>query len=277
MNRLRVLLLVAALGAALLAAYLAQGLLQPSSAPPPVTAAAPPPSVDVLVAAKDLAQGQKLANFTVEWRAWPRDVLGASMITKDAQPNALEDLKDARARLPIVAGEPVVEAKIVRPNDRSYMSAVLPKGMRAIAIGISEGSAASGFILPNDRVDVLLLRRSGDPGRGAETVMTNVRVLAINQFLNKGEDPALPGGRTAVLELEPQQAEILTQLQAVGGLSLVLRSLAEGGDAGVEEKPALAENYRNRGANDTLVIRGGQEAVIENSRSVAIPAPSSTQ
>jgi pilus assembly protein CpaB len=277
MNRLRILLLVAALGAALLAAYLAQGFLQPSSAPPPVAASAPPPSVDVLVAAKDLVQGQKLADFAVEWRAWPRDLVGTSMITKDAQPKALEDLKDARARLPIVTGEPVVEAKIVRPSDRSYMSAVLPKGMRAIAIGISEGSAASGFILPNDRVDVLLLRRSGDPGRGAETVMTNVRVLAINQTLNKGDDPALPGGRTAVLELEPHQAEILTQLQAVGGMSLVLRSLAEGGDDGIAEKPALTENYRNRGANDTLIIRGGEEAVIENSRIVADPATSTTQ
>lgn len=265
MNRMRLLLLAAALIAALLAAFLARGLMRPAPAPEasqPVEIK-PPATVDVLVAAKDLAPGEKLAGFAVEWRAWPRDILSGSMIARDTQPDAMDKLKDARARLPMVQGEPIIGSKIVQPGERGFMSAILPKGMRAISIGISEGSAASGFILPNDRVDVLVTRG----GTEAETVLTNVRVLAINQTLNKGDDAALPGGRTAVLELTPRQAAILAQIQSSGGISLVLRSLAEEGDGGLrDEAPQLSESYSRprRAVNDTLVIRYGRERAIPN-------------
>ncbi len=262
---MRLLLLAAALVAALLAAYLAQGLMRqaPSTEASKPAEVKPPATVDVLVAAKDLVPGEKLQGFAVEWRAWPRDILSGSMITKDNQPDALDRLKEARARLPLVIGEPIIDTKIVQPGERSFMSAVLPRGMRAISIGISEGSAASGFILPNDRVDVLVVRG----GTEAEAVLTNVRVLAINQTLNKGDDPALPDGRTAVLELTPRQAAVLAQIQSAGGLSLVLRSLAEGGDGGLrDDMPQLAESYTRprRAVNDTLVIRYGLERAIPN-------------
>lgn len=264
MNRTRLLLIAAALIAAGLAAYLAQGFMRQAEAPPsPQVEVGPPPTVDVVVAAKDLAPGEKLSGFAVEWRAWPRDFIHPQMITKDAKPDALESLQEARARLSMVPGEPIIETKVVKPGERGFMSAVLPKGMRAISIGISEGSAASGFILPNDRVDVLVTRG----GTEAEAVLTNVRVLAINQTLNKGDEASLPGGRTAVLQLTPRQAAIIAQIQSSGGVSLVLRSLAEDGDGGIKDEiPQLSESYTKprRALNDTLVIRSGREVAVPN-------------
>jgi len=251
---MRLILLAAALIAALLAAYLAQGLMQ---APQPV-AVQPPATVDVLVAAKDLVPGEKMASFALEWRPWPRDLVGQSMITKDARPDALETLKEARARLPIVIGEPIADSKIVRPLDRGFMSAVLPQGMRAMAVPVADISAASGFILPNDRVDVLVTRPESSSSLGAQTVVTNVRVLAMNQTLNKGDDPAVPNIKVAVLELEPEQVEIVTQVQTKGALSLVLRSLAEDGDAGVSQKPKLADAF----LNPAVIIRNGVVSAI---------------
>lgn len=274
MNRMRLLLLAAALIAALLAAFLARGLLQ--SEPPPPVAAQQPVTTDVLVAAKDLAPGEKLAGYAVEWRAWPRDLLSGTMITKDAQPEALDRFKDSRARLPLVIGEPVTEAKVVHPGDRGFMSAVLPQGMRAISVAISDETAASGFILPNDRVDVILTPTSSrdssarpDKILSSETVLSNVRVLAINQILNKGDDPALPGGKTAVLELTPKQAEVMARIDSLGRISLVLRSIAEGGDAGLgNAAPELAEAYAKpkRGEDNTLIIRYGMERTIRQNR-----------
>ncbi len=279
MNRLRLLLIAAALIAALLAAMLSASLLRRPDAPQPSQPAVviqKSDTVDVLVAAKNLAQGELLGDLTVEWRAWPRDVVTDKMITKDSMSDALEQMKPARARLPIVAGEPVVAEKIARPGDRGFMSAILPQGMRAVAVPISEVTAVSGFILPNDRVDVILTRQivtlSGGETSSSETVLTNVRVLAINQSLRPGDDGAtVPDGRTAVLELDPLQSEILTKINASGTLTLVLRSLAEGGAAGLaDDKPMLSDAYRNprRSASGPLVIRYGLERSVPNQRGI---------
>jgi pilus assembly protein CpaB len=98
--------------------------------------------------------GERLIDTNVSWKAWPRDNIGEAMITKDQRPDAKEKLTSARARLPIFTGEPIIDRKLILPNQSGFMSAILPKGMRAISVAISERSAAGGFILPNDRVDV---------------------------------------------------------------------------------------------------------------------------
>lgn len=273
MNRLRLILIATALVMALLAAYLSAGLLKrpPAPAPSQPVVIQKSNSVNVLVAAKDLVQGEQLGELAVEWRAWPRDLASPDMITQEAMADALDKMKEARARLPMVAGEPIVAAKIVRPGERGFMSAILLPGMRAIALPISETSAVSGFVLPNDRVDVIfthqLQGRSGDTAI-SETVLTNVKVLAINQALRAGEDGAtIPGGRTAVLELDPQQSEVISKLGSDGSLSLVLRSLAEGGAAGItNDRPELTDAFRNpqRAASGPLVIRYGLERSLPN-------------
>jgi pilus assembly protein CpaB len=226
--------------------------------------------VDVLVAAKDLAQGELLGSYALEWRTWPREAVTGDMITKDVMADAVDQMQQARAKLPMFKGEPIIAAKIVRPGERGYMSAILPEGMRAIAVPISESTAVSGFILPNDRVDVLVSRQvSGPIGEKytiAETVLTNVKVLAINQVLHTdGDATTVPEGRTAVLEVDPSQSEILTKINASGTLSLVLRSLAEGGAAGLQnDRPALSDAYRNprRAGTGALVIRYGVERAV---------------
>lgn len=151
------------------------------------------------------------------------------------------------------------------------MSAILPDGMRAIAVPISEATAASGFILPNDRVDVLVSRQvtgpNGEKYSIAETVLLNVKVLAINQVMHaEGDAATVPEGRTAVLEVDPTQSEILTKVNAAGTLSLVLRSLAEGGAAGLQDdRPALSDAYRNprRAGLGALIIRYGVERTVQ--------------
>ena len=163
----------------------------------------------------------------------------------------------------------------------SFMSAILPQGMRAISVAISEHSAVSGFILPNDRVDVIVTRRYDADSRNSgnslrqklaltETILSNVRVLAINQtFRQDGDDTVtVPEGKTAVLELDPYQSEIVTKAEALGELSLSLRSLAEGGDAGTRDaKPELARSLKTKGGSlgsGPLIIRYGVESSEAN-------------
>lgn len=271
MNRLRLILLAAALGAALVAAYLSVGLMKKNTdVLQPTVVIKQNEGVDVLVAAKDLAQGELLGSYALEWRSWPREAVTGDLITKDTMADAVETMQTARAKLPMFKGEPIIAAKIVQPEDRGYMSAILPQGMRAMAVPISESTAVSGFILPNDRVDVLVSRQvagpTGDKSTIAETVLTNVKVLAINQLLHaEGDSANVPEGRTAVLEVDPTQSEILTKVNSAGTLSLVLRSLAEGGAAGLQDdRPALSEAYRNprRAGTGALVIRYGVERPV---------------
>lgn len=276
MNRVRILVVLAALLAGLLAAYLANGIISKKAAPQLVEQPPKPPTVEVLVAARDVALGEKLANGGLEWRPWPRDT-AENLITRDAKPDATDALASARARQQIYAGEPVIERKIVATGDGGFMSAVLPRGMRAISVAISDQSAAGGFILPDDRVDVIVTRKYNGGGNTAsqsfaltETVLSNVRVLAINQtFRKEGDDNVnVPEVKTAVLELDPYQTEIITKAEALGELSLSLRSLAEGGDAGVRDaKPELADSYKQKKGNPgggSLVIRYGVETTVAN-------------
>ncbi|KAK0332410.1 hypothetical protein LTR94_025011, partial [Friedmanniomyces endolithicus] len=148
-------------------------------------------------------------------------------------PGAKSDYIGAVVREPILAGEPLVARKIVRAGDSGYMAAYLEPGMRAMAIRVTVETAAGGFILPGDRVDVLLTREvkgSGDDGGtkySAATVMRNVKVLAIDQSTRAGDDEQAVVGATATLEVGPQDAEILAQAKAQGELSLSLRSYAD--------------------------------------------------
>ncbi len=274
MNKARLLILGLALGSAALAGILAKGVIgkKPTKEVVEVNKV---PMAQVLVASKDLALGELLGESTINWRDWPQNNVTESMITKSSTPDALESLKTARARLPIYNGEPIVERKLVMPTQAGFMSAILPQGMRAISVAISERSAVSGFILPNDRVDVILTRKlDGVEGSAAkivksETVLTNVRVLAINQTFRQeaGEDKVtVTEGKTAVLELDPLQSEVITQVESAGELSLALRSIAEGGDQGLQDtKPVLAQSFRNRSKpsrGDRVLVRYGIESVI---------------
>lgn len=272
MNKMRIVILGLAIGSAAFAGILAKGLVnkKPSKEVVEVNKV---PMVEILLASKDLAMGEKLIESTVNWHEWPKASVSEAMITKDKMPDALEKYKSARARLPIFMGEPIVERKLVVPGQSGFMSAILPKGMRAISVAISERSAAGGFILPNDRVDVILTRKVDEPGSNqkvvkSETVLTNVRVLAINQIYRQEtneEKVTVTEGKTATLELDPLQTEVITMVESAGELSLALRSIAESGDSGLQDTgPKLSDNFLNKKrpkGGDRMFVRYGVEKI----------------
>ena len=260
MGRSRILILGFAAGSAVLAAMLARGFLSP---PPPerqVVEVSKVATGDVLVAAADLPLGDKLTPANVAWHRWPKDAITPQMITREAKPDAPAELADARLRAPIFKGEPIGERKLVMPNSSGFMAAVLPKGMRAISVAITAETGAGGFILPNDRVDVLMTYKlsaadsSGQQRSVSETVLMNVRVLAIDQTFqtnDKGEQVVV--GKTATLELEPRQAEVLAFAEQTGQLSLALRSIDDNGERALgDDGPRLAPRYARGGRGDEI-------------------------
>jgi pilus assembly protein CpaB len=137
------------------------------------------------------------------------------------------------ARAPFIAGEPIRDQKLVRADGSGFMAAILPTGMRAISTEISPETAAGGFILPNDRVDVILSKREKNPGSSgadvinSEVILTNVRVLAIDQAPKEKDGQNAVVGKTVTLELKPEQAETLARARQSGTLALALRSIAD--------------------------------------------------
>jgi pilus assembly protein CpaB len=205
-------------------------------------------TVDILVAKSDIARGQTLSPADVFWQAWPATSASGNFIRKADQPKAVDKLNGMIARLPFVAGEPIREAKLVDSKGSGFMAAILPSGMRAVSTQISPETGAGGFILPNDRVDVILTPRPNrDIDKGvsvaSETILRNIRVLAIDQTIEEKNGQKVVVGKTATLELLPSQAETLTLSQQLGTLSLALRSIADG--SADDSKSDEADSRRN--------------------------------
>ncbi len=244
MRPIQLVILLVALGAAAGAGLVATRISAPKPAEPAPVAAAPAAPVmeleDVLVASKDIGVGKGVDAESVTWKSWPKDGLSESYIQRSQKPDAVSELKGMLARSPILAGEPVRMAKLVR-SDRGFLSAVLPTGMRAVAVRVNAASTAGGFILPEDRVDILLVRQKDANDAVAETILTDIRVLAIDQSVqSSGGDsqPSIVAQNTATLELTPEQTELVTQAQQIGSISLALRPLADAnGPATAQRKP----------------------------------------
>jgi pilus assembly protein CpaB len=182
----------------------------------------------------------------VKWEDWPRTGVSSNFINRAVTPDGLEKVSGALARSTFYAGEPITEPKLIR-TDRGFMSAILPAGKRAVATRIAADTGAGGFILPNDRVDVIMTRQpknkddlaAGAPDYITETILNNVRVLAIDQTIEEKDGEKVVVGQTATLELTPEQAEILTVAQQMSDrpLTLALRSIADSGDNASETNP----------------------------------------
>jgi len=232
MKAARVVVLTVALAAGGVAAMLAGHSEKPAEVKTP--AAQQMASVDILVAKNDIAMGQALSAGDMQWQAWPATTTAGNFIRRPDRPNAIEQLGGNIARVPFVAGEPIREAKLVNAKGSGFMAAILPEGRRAVATQISAETGAGGFILPNDHVDVILTRRDRDAEKAtgtevqvSETILTNVRVLAIDQNVEDKNGQKNVLGKTATLELTERQAETLALAQKVGTLSLALRSITD--------------------------------------------------
>lgn len=303
MKPARIIVICVAAVAAIGLALVVRAMGSPSKSPTAVaTAAAVParPMAKVLVAAKDLQPGQRLTEADLAWKDWPVDEVNPAFITDGTTPlpsaeatgeaapaaarpegavasvtraannlatgGAKADYVGSVVREPILAGEPIVSRKIVRAGDSGYMAAYLEPGMRAMAIRVTVETAAGGFILPGDRVDVLLTRETNLSNAGTQegerskfassTVMQNIKVLAIDQSTRAGDDEQAVVGATATLEVGPRDAEALALAKSEGELSLVLRSYADTGGPSGRVAPAVRQSSAVR------VYRGGAPEVV---------------
>ncbi len=231
MNTARIVVLTIALGAGGVAAYLARGSDDKSQAPAQPVAQIE--TVDVLVAKGDIGLGQSVKPDDLVWQTWPATAASGTFIKRNDRPDATNQIAGKIARAPFIAGEPIREPKLVKANGSGFMAAILPTGMRAVSTEISAETAAGGFILPNDRVDVILSRRERNPDKGggdvvnSEVILSNVRVLAIDQAPKEKDGQNSLLGKTVTLELKPEQAEMLARSRQSGTLSLALRSIAD--------------------------------------------------
>jgi pilus assembly protein CpaB len=260
---------VVVLGVALLAGGLAFMLSGRGTPPPaPVQVAAPAmETVDVLVAKSEIGMGRALSPADLSWQTWPAAAASSQYIKKTNRPNAAEDFKGAIARIPFMAGEPIREQKLIRADGSGFMSAILTPGMRAISTDITPETGVGGFILPNDRVDVLLTRRdpeqqkqSGGDGFTSEAVLRNVRVLAIDQTVEEKDGQKVVSGKIATLELSPRQTETLALSRQRGTLSLALRPLTQQGKTAVkpeteDERRSGTINFVRYGVNSVQTIK----------------------
>ncbi len=268
MNTTRIVILVLALAAAGGAAFLIQRLMLNNNDTVVVEAAPEIEMVDVLVASQDIRAGDTVNSGAMRWQPWPADSVPRAFVTRRQSPDARDELGGSTARRDFTQDEPIVQASLVRAGQAGLMAALLSPGMRAMAVAISDETAVGGFILPGDRVDVVLTRESGE-SRGqrtfeSATILTNLRVLAVDQIFSEDIDGGSKVSDTTTLELTPGQVEVLALAAQMGDISLTLRSFADMSSQGlgdVVDMPAILSgggSNRNDDSHRVIVLRNGQ-------------------
>ena len=228
---------IVVLGVAVVSGLIAMALIMSSGSEPPVeqrTAVPEAPSAPqielegVLVAQREIPLGTVVSENDMTWVEWPKQFAGPGSIRRSEDPGAIETLKGAVARVSFFHGEPIRREKLVKAGNMGFLSALIPAGSRALAINIDSGggTSAGGFILPNDRVD-LIKTISPNDGTESETILTNIRVLAIGQNIEEKNGERIVTGSNATLEVTPSQAETITAAQRNGQITLALRSMLE--------------------------------------------------
>lgn len=256
MSPMRIIILLVAALAAAGAAFLVRNMSTQAPPPPPQPAApvqpAPvqevveAPTTPVLVVTRNVKVGEMLTPADLDWTEWPDEQLNASFFTQDVTPEAVGEVSQSVVRTAMFENEPVLPGKIVKKGETGYMAALLEPGMRAVTVEISTVTASGGFILPGDRVDVLLSydveleqgdRDRRDQQRNRVTrptttvLMENVRILAIDQVFGDAQG-TFAIGSTATVELPPREARLLIMAKRLGKVSLALRSARDANEGG---------------------------------------------
>lgn len=214
------------------------------------------PVKSVLVARAEIKRGQILRPEDMVWQVWPEGAIDKNYVVQGG-PQKPETFAGWVARNPIGGGEPITESRIIAPGNRGFLAAVLRPGMRAISVPVTITSGISGFIFPGDFVDLLLTysvptppasgegaKKSTYDHKAAETVLRNIRVIAIDQRLESKAGEAVPA-HTATFEVSPKQSEVIALASEIGKVSLSLRSLVP-----APNEAAVAENTAAAGATD---------------------------
>jgi pilus assembly protein CpaB len=232
MKAARIVVLGVAVAAGGLAAVVA-GRHQTEQKPAPAPVA-PLATVDVLVAKEDLTRGQLIDAADIGWQSWPAVSANGRFIKKSARPDAITQFVGAIVRAPVAAGQPIYDPMVVFAKGSGFLAAMLPKGLRAVAMEITPVTGAGGFILPDDHVDVVLThndlsaqQEGGGPKLVSKTILRNVTVLAVDQAVEEKKGEKVVVGKTATLEVTPDQAQMLALARQQGTLSLELRSLLD--------------------------------------------------
>ena len=255
MNLARILLIVVALGMAGLTAFLINNYLtnkENEFASNQPTEQRLIGAVEVLVADRDIAAGEIINDGILRWQPWPENAVNENFVSRSDESDA-SGVQGAAVRRAIMAGEPIVMSKLVMSDEPGFMAGALRPGMRAVSVKVDEVTGNAGFILPGNRVDMILTQEievelpSGDTGqkRVSETVLTDLRVLAIDQQVNDlEEEPKV--SKTVTLEVDVKQAETVALIKRMGVVSLSLRSVARADNEALSASMFTADDQISR-------------------------------
>ncbi len=262
MNRNVLIVMAGGLLVAVLVAMIVQATLKGDRKKQPVKEEA---RVQIVVASKPIKAGEVLSESNMKWVDWPKSGIFEGMLQKDGN-KKITDIASGKVRRPMALNEPITKASLVEQK-ANFLAASLAPGMRAVAINASARSAAGGFVSPGDHVDIVLnyrprinipggndaatqaLIQENVTGRAAETIMQNVKVLAVDQRATRNEEKVLPG-KVYTMEVDPKGAQVLSVADSVGALELVLRPL---GDDKINDRLPAATDARMTHLYEELV------------------------
>jgi pilus assembly protein CpaB len=271
----RLMLLAAAMGLSLITALIVRGWVENSRQDAaPAVVEAPKVGTMVLVAAKPLPAGHFIKDEDLKWQSWPDDNLSPTYLLQGAI--TTDAIVGSVARAGIAAGEPITDERIVKKGDRGFLAAIVTPGFRAITVTMVSNAGLSGLAIPGDRVDVLLTVTTPSANKDmpdrkyTETVMQDIRVLAVDQRINDQSDDSVMA-RTATLEVTPKQAEMVTLMQELGKMSMTLRSVGTAENDAQPHAPTLTSDNEamgvlglNKGgsSNGIDVVRGTDRTTV---------------
>lgn len=241
------------------------------------------PKVQILVAAGPIAVGNLLTAENIKWKTWPEEAAYPGTVKRAEDKKPLESLS-GRAIRPFAVDEPILTSGVVS-NDGGFLAAALEPGYRAVAVSVSASTMAGGFINPGDYVDVMLTYTVSIPTANVdetvqpeiqrvidenvsryatETVLQNVKVLAVDQRTVKDEEASAKVGKTVTLQVTEREAQVVSLANEMGDLSLSLRAL--GDDTISDEKSPVVSDARIIRMNKELTERMNKVAETAGAR-----------
>jgi pilus assembly protein CpaB len=229
-------LLAGALVIAITTALLARSLFAASTPPAQQIAAEPvvPKGPKILVATRALPVGTILTTDSMRFQPWPSELIQNAYF-KEGSGTDMASLAGRVVRAALTAGQPITQGALVKPGERGFLAAALSPGMRAMTVPVSAETGVAGFVFPGDRVDIVLtqtIQANGTDVKASETIVRNLRVLAADQRTSQLDDKGQTNpqlSQTVTLEVTPKIGEKIAVAQSLGNLSLLLRSLSDGG------------------------------------------------
>ena len=242
------------------------------------------PALAVLVAKGNLPAGTFIRAENLRWQPWPETGLAPSYVVEGK--HRVEDYVGAVVRVGLSDGEPLTDIRVVRPGDRGFLAAVLTPGTRAVTVNVTPSTGLAGLVFPGDHIDLVGTFRVPEEGKAggmnrfaSETVLSNVRVLAVDQRVDD-QNKEVVVAKTATLEVTPKQAEVLALVSELGKFSLSLRSLAQNNEPAPGSRgPSVTwdneaarmlppPNIAGGATKKVSVVRGTDSKDIEFPRSV---------